>query len=258
MVASAASEIGEIRWQRVKCAVTGRRKSLSNRRNCRLPWPVRWRRQYRSPPHPESPQGRNNGQPITQTAVCPSFASSTHACRGISGSATATPRTLPAPERIAQVVDDLHARVINPALVASARREDFARFPRPRGVLLRRDISVTPADHGDGSERSTGSCCITAAIDGTGHVRIYRRYTPAFSFRPFASVCVFDRTGRAPPQSVRAASGPTVPKEEPIMHQPDKPCTAAKMVRSTPFESIARAKRPPRLLTPSTPQDGRS
>src|SRR6185437_6465512 len=33
---------------------------------------------------------------------------------------------------------------------------------------------------------------------------------PLFSFRPFASVCVFNRTGRAPPQSVRAASRPAV------------------------------------------------
>lgn len=42
------------------------------------------------------------------------------------------------------------------------------------------------------------------------------------------------------------------------MYPPDKPCTAAKMVRGTPFESIARANGPPRLLTASTPQDGRS
>lgn len=42
------------------------------------------------------------------------------------------------------------------------------------------------------------------------------------------------------------------------MYQPDKPCTAPKMARGTAFESIARANRPPRLLTPSTPQDERS
>ncbi|HEY4298942.1 MAG TPA: hypothetical protein VGM85_20910 [Paraburkholderia sp.] len=42
------------------------------------------------------------------------------------------------------------------------------------------------------------------------------------------------------------------------MYQPDKPRTAAKMARGTPFESIARANHPPRLSTPSTLQDGRA